>query len=244
MSRPKVTLENQQAVYEFYEQYEPSARAQQAAHRILSMAFRPQGAFAHGVEDELEQAAENDTRLIIVANHVRKQDPVLFGPALRLTPALRHYNGRTFEPAKPILFQYPVLRPTIDVLGAVPVFRDKDVNNQESTKAFLNLAAKKIVRGRSMIIHPEGTRNTGDPRQLQAIKGGTGRVACMASADADVAILPIGIWYRPEMEHGQARKPNMYFGNLLHGPFERRHDVTAWIAENLQDCLDHAIEMG
>jgi hypothetical protein len=251
MKRPEVTLENYQAVYEFYDQYEPSARAQRAAHLILNLMYHPHVAFADDTDIQLEQAAENDMRLLIVANHVRGQDPLLFGPALRARDSLKYYNGRTIEPAKASIYKMPIpgLRYGLDILGAVPAFRKQETAGATldvrfgATAGYSQVSINKVIGGRSMIIHAEGTRNRDNPRELLPIKEGTGRLACTLSKKVDIGILPVAIWYKGHTKIVSGIAPNMYFGNLMAGPFDDHKKVTQDVAINLQNCLNHAAAM-
>lgn len=139
--------------------------------------------------------AENlrlNTGAILVANHPNTfLDPLIL---TALSPGRLHYW------AKSTLWNLPMLGSILDRMGAIPVFRKKDVAAGQTSgdnQLSIALAARKIMRGGWLLIFPEGGSHTG--LSLKPLKTGTARVAFRALQESkweqDVAILPVALDY-------------------------------------------------
>jgi len=227
---------------------QPSSEMQMRVHKVLGWLYSSRIQFLDGAEAEIQEAEADDTHIVFVGTHTSMHDPFHLGGAMEREESLHWLRGRTFEPAKPILFKIPGVRQAIDSLDAVPAFRSKDAKTSdekklqlEATKSFLGVCVDKITNDGVMIIYPKGGREKKKRDQVEGFKGGTGRIACEASKQVNVALLPVAINYRRRFF--KWRNADIVFGNLIHGPFENRQAVTKQSIQSLQYGLDRAIAM-
>lgn len=138
MSRPQISLENYEQVYEFYQDYEQNQRFAKLAHFVMGALFRPSVSFEDGSDGAsvAEVFAENEQHIIIAANHLSNFDPPVLLSLAQREKALRPLIGHTSIPTKaPISTQPwykggPALRWTVDNLGSIPLYRKKDLVKQ------------------------------------------------------------------------------------------------------------------
>lgn len=122
--------------------------------------------------------------------------------------AVNHPNGLidplfllTFLPrpvsfmAKQPLFRMPVISFFVRQLDSIPVYRKQDQNDPAKNAETFGAARRILAAGGSIAIFPEGT--THSDSRLKPLKTGAARIALAANcnADADVAIVPTGIYY-------------------------------------------------
>ena len=224
MNRPEVSIENHEAVYEFYEHLEPGKFTLNSLHSVMSLMYRPKVGFGGETNSQISEAVEKGASLIIATNHIAMTDQFPVAAVMKKEPSLQPLVGNTFVAAKPVFFKYSLIRPLVDRLGCVPVFRPQDLASEVSvedqiaaTHEFFKVSAHKLINGSSMFIFPEGTRSKDDRRIIGKVHSGVGRIASIASKEVDVAILPVGVWYGDGKKH--SRRPGVYFNELIYGPF-------------------------
>lgn len=256
MVRPEVTPGNYPAVYDYYKQLTPSAHVLQGLHWAMSKMYRPAVHFADGARERVDELLDSEHRLIIACNHVNMFDQLPAAAALHQRP-LRRIVGNTIVLAKQPYFKNPAVRRLLDLSGAIPVFRDKDLSEEAGItrreqvaigQTLVSTVAQKIDAGYHMFLFPEGTRNQGDPSELGKIKSGIGRMTVAAAntptatgAYVPVALLPMAIWYGSESRHSFA--PTIHFGSPQEGPFTSATQVTRNLAEGMAESLLAAIEL-
>ena len=198
---------------------------------------------------------EKDARIIIAANHINNRDQYVVAASAQIEPTLRPMRGKTFIPAKEPLFQNPLLRRGVDVMGAMPAFRTKDAartknadkaeNRQKlrsmASRQLIETAIARIDQGNHMAIFPEGTRNTVDPLRVQELKGGVGIIATGVSTETPIAVVPMGLCYGLE-DNFASLSPAVHIGQPLTDRFEHPSTLTAELYGQLQHCVDQAAE--
>lgn len=249
MKRPEVTLENYQNLYQYYQQTEQSSKWLQCVHSILARIYNPKVEWDEDSREAISKRLAAGSRFIIASNHLVIADQFPIAAALRQEESLRPIIGNTFVPAKAPYYQQwytKSLRPALDKLGAIPVFRSSEADKgralqAEATRLFIATAAGKIIAGNHMFIFPEGTRNRENPTEIGRIHKGIGRIACTASAETPVSVLPMGLWYG-DADSRQWLSPTLYIGEPFDGPFEYPTEVTEPLREKLSECVASAIE--
>lgn len=255
MKRPEVSLQNYSRVYEFYEHYRPPTVAYQLGHRALAQVYKPAVNFDPGAKEAIAQHLEGSTRLILASNHVNNQDQYIVAAMAQRERVMRPMRGRTFIPAKESLFHNPLLRRGVDYMGAIPAFRQKDIDTsglgdeagelrwclqRNAAQRLLDISVARIQRGDHMAIFPEGTRNTGDAVRVQTVKRGIGEIVCGVGDDVPVAIVPMGIYYGEGVDFDK-RRPTVSVGNPLEGPFQRGPKLLTRIQTGLQENVAAAV---
>lgn len=253
MSRPKVTLENYEAVYDFYRDYEPKPNLARVGHAAMSLAFKPQFEIADGAQEAITDLLDNETRLMITVNHLLDTDQYAVASMAHLVPWMRPLIGNTNIPTKQSLSKNPFLRRAIDIMGSVPVYRGSDVyvngNDSErvrgqrfmATQLYYDTMAYKIDTGKHMASFPEGTRNDTHPRTLLPIKAGLGEIMMRTNPRIQLALLPIGLWYGEDGDCN-VRHPSMYISAPIVQEFSSIEMITEIVGNELQLSVDAAIK--
>lgn len=162
------------------------------------------GASYARVEVEGRERVPAHGPVLLVANHTN---------GLTDSLALLVASPRATAPlAKAPLFQNRVLRPFLEGVGAVPVFREQDTGENEGRGVRANLATfdacrERLAAGGALAIFPEGVSQP-QPRLLP-LRTGAARIAL--DAGRAVAVLPVALVYEP--------------------PGVRRGHVLAWVGE-------------
>ncbi len=246
--RPEVTLGNWREVYEFYGEHRPSKLVLHGLHRAASLVYRPNIGYIDDAEQKLEAALDEGTRLFIVSNHLHVADQFPIAAMMQRGPMCR-VIGDTVTLAKQPYFT-GAWRLPFDALGAVPVYREQDINGKlgareqvEMSKTLFRVVASRVLDGASVLMFPEGTRNHDSPRELRAVGSGIGRmVLACAGQGASVAIVPVGLW--PGEDRLHSFTPNMAVGEPLvdFAGSNFRH-ITSTTAEAMTEALQYAQAM-
>ncbi len=141
--------------------------------------------FYYDIRVEGKENRPKGTAAIFASNHRSYLDPVLvvFG-----CPHPFNYI------AKEELFQIPLLRPLIRMMGAFPATDSNDPNYN-----MLDEAAKRLHKRRHMVIFPEGTRHTNG-------KVGRGKIGvCLLSAKSGKPVIPVGLIFNSNNLHFRSK---------------------------------------
>ncbi len=133
--------------------------------------------------------------------------------------------------AKAPLFKIALLKPFLEAVGAVPVFRPQDAEENEGRGARANLAtfaecSKRLKAGASIVLFPEGVSQPAP--KLMPLRTGAARIAL--DAGVPVAIVPVGLVYEPPGERRGALLVRVGEPFAVNGPEEgqsRRSAIAA-----------------
>ena len=244
MERPKIIPENHEAIYDYYDQLQPSQLLLRSLHKATGFAYTPTVHFADGAEDALQKMFLSDTRLIIASNHIHIADQLAIASVVEQQPVLRPLIGNTFVLAKAPYFQNRYIRPFLEASGGVPVFRPQDMPNykypMKPTLSLIGTSVLKIVKGQNMLIFPEGTRNRGNPAVLGEIQKAVGWIARGAGDKVPVSILPVALWFKRARKSGWL-KPHVYVNTPLEGPFMSNRGTVEQIRAAMEESLGEII---
>src|SRR5262245_39004011 len=100
--------------------------------------------------------------------------------------------------AKAPLWKSRILRPFLDAVEAVPVFRPQDAAENEGRGARANLETfaeciRRLRDGRSLVLFPEGMSRPSP--KLMPLRTGAARIAL--DAETPVSVVPVGLLYEP-----------------------------------------------
>ncbi len=134
---------------------------------------------------EVKEHLDGDGPILFVANHPNSIiDPVVLGMAA----------GRQVRfLAKAPLFDMPIFGRAIAALGMIPAFRVEDGGRARDNMKSLETAADQLIEGHCIGVFPEG--RSLDGQHLNAIKGGTARIAVDAfkRGAKKLRIIPVGL---------------------------------------------------
>lgn len=203
MQRPEVTLSNYEDVYRYYAEHSVNKPVATLLHLASAALYHPRVTYADGAEEQLGEHLDVGGRVILTSNHIQMFDQLPIA-ALMQTSVLQPMVGSTVVWAKRDYFTQGWLRPALDSVGGIPVWRDKDYASDEEKQAsfdvimaLLDATVQSMQDGAHLFAFPEGTRNTMDIRQLGKVQSGVGHVAVKAARrlDRPVALTPTALWY-------------------------------------------------
>lgn len=250
IQRPqKFTLENYAEIYDYYRSYKPDPNKIKFAANVLRLLYNPQVSIADDSLHAISEHVEAERPIIYALNHIRMRDQFVVGTAIWAVPNLRqNLLQGVVIPAKPGYFtgtsRMPLPTTLLEDIGMMPVFRATEAHGKdsglfrESTLAYFDTCAFQLSRGVNLLVSPEGTRNTNDPTQIQALKHGVARTALRAyELGAQPMILPSAVYY--EDEKLGFYKPRVHFGE----PFvleksDTASSITSLLRHRLQQALD------
>jgi 1-acyl-sn-glycerol-3-phosphate acyltransferase len=251
MKRPPVTLENYQAVYDFYGQYQPNRLLNRLGSAAMHAITRPRVHISEPVSERITELLQRNASLVLAANHQNLVDPLVIVGTARSTPALQPIQGKTVVWAQHGLFKHGLIRRGIDIMGSVPVFRKKDHPDDplfDAGQALLAAARQQLDAHRHLAIFPEGARNKVDPTKLQDIGSGIGHIVTGLHEQTEVAVIPLGITYGLEVPEGSAyhhlgyyRHADVAIGEPITGPFGRPNAAVRSIRDGMNSALAASI---
>lgn len=144
--------------------------------------------FFRGVETMGTERLPVGRPMVLVANHVNGLiDPLLLLGALPVHPRLL---------AKSTLWKNPVVRPWVELAGAIPVYRHQDrVDTAQNSETF-SRCHDLLAGGGALALFPEGKSHS-EPA-LQPLKTGLARIVLGAEArnpGLGTRILPVGLTF-------------------------------------------------
>lgn len=259
MSRPEVTPENYEAVYEYYSKHEPSKLALKGLHVVMSHVYRPRVRYASGAEERIGKLLDTDHRLFIACNHINMLDQLAVASAMWSGP-LRPTTGHTIALAKQPYFKNavseprhlpflvnPVIRRSLDAVGAIPVYREKDSTGMDRRerlrvgRLLFDTVANQVEAGKHVFLFPEGTRNRDreNLHRLGRIQSGIGHMVVeSARRDVPVAMVPMALWYGDGESH--SFRPDLFVGEPVEGPFESAKIATEALSKAMAFSLEQA----
>jgi len=265
MGRPRVSLDNSAAVYEYYERHEQNRAYARFMHALLSRVYRADITCDPGAEDAISDALHAGGRLILSPNHTTADDQYVVVSLARRLRALRPLRGNTFIPSEPSLFTRSgvagkALRRAVDGLGAIPTFRLEDLRrqgvelteeirelHQDSIARASDTHVAKLIEGQCMAGFWEGTRNRVDFRVVQPLKKGIAHTAIAASRQVPVLLVPVGIYYQGEPEDYRRPElpgrhtPLVHVGAPIPVAPTSADELAALLHPAIQRCVDQAV---
>jgi hypothetical protein len=262
-----IGLENRKEYYDVHnyeqvfadvrESWQDPGRAE-LYHEVLSKVLSPHVIFAEGVEDRIGSEVRNGAQMAIALTHGTMFDPPHIAAMATQNDVFQPIIGKTMIGAKVGLFSTSVIGAVVPDLGAIPVWRKKDVHHKgesEEEAAELEAVRSKAgdefieteiygmeTDGLSMAKHVEGTRNRGDKTKIQKVYDGFGRVVSGVDPSKDILQTTIAFYYGRWLNLSKTwLQPTMY----VDIPKDQRRDdkdlVTANIAATLQETLTLAV---
>ncbi|TSE00283.1 1-acyl-sn-glycerol-3-phosphate acyltransferase [Skermania sp. ID1734] len=248
MAQPEVSLENAEAVYDYYLEHKQNRLLAMSAYALLARRYQPRVSYADGVQQQLAQLVKSDRRLVVLVNHLTQRDPYTVAAVAWRSP-LRPTIGRVRVLAKDELFIDPKQRQRVEMMGAIPVFRGKNYGIRQVNAAgqrMMDVCAERMRRGDDLAIFPEGTCNDVDPAQVQAVGSGVGHITARAMK---LGVAPtfvfIGVSYGPgvptEPAREQVRSASFFIDTPTDELPERPGDIARMVRTRLQAAVDGAI---
>jgi len=249
MKKPEVILENYEQVYDYYEHYNQPKFGAKLGHMAMASVFKPSVEYADNALEFIEDLI-NDPQIhcVVAVNHLSDNDQYVVSAMAHREPVFKPLIGNTFIQSKEPLFHHPnkiirpLLRRGVDVMGAIPAFRKKDVDESKaelrrlSTSKLIEISANKLRSGKSMAIFPEGTRNNIDPEVVQPLRHGIVSVVSDVALTDEVCVIPVGFTYNNK------RRPNMFVEEPVLISELGVDNILPWLHNSLQLAVDSALQ--
>ncbi|GAB2532759.1 lysophospholipid acyltransferase family protein [Nocardia heshunensis] len=250
MEPPEVTLDNYDAVYDYYRDHRQNLLKAKAAYWLLGRQFKPRVSFAPGAEKALRNFISDGRPLLLSINHLSEMDPYTVSGAAARSP-LRPVIGRTRVLAKHEVFADRKRRGTLDMMGGLPVFRSKDHENSPvnaASERLIETCALRLSRGDSIALFPEGTCNYTDHTRVLDLGAGIGHIARRATElGATPVLVSLGLSYGPRPDPAatltkpEVRSASFYFTTPLPDLPSNSADITRLARDELQSALNGAV---
>lgn len=214
MKQPFNSLDNIDAMVEYFGGNEPDYRMMRALHFIFARAFNVQTIYAHAAQQKIHEHLMQGGQLFIAANHREYQDPLMLAAMIQNEDVFHPLRGKVTIPGNIQFFNKPFIGGIIMRSGAVPVIRAKDIEQMDgeytddhryrrkiANTALQDIMIHKINNGYHVAIFPEGTRGKGNkrgPAELLPFYEGIGKIACSIERPDNLQIVCAGIYYHPE----------------------------------------------
>lgn len=222
----------------------------------------PTVVFADGAEEAISEHLASGDPTALAMTHHSFFDPSNAAAGIHSQESLRPIEGKTVTQASADWFRIPGLDFIFYKGGAWPVIRDKDVRSyfarqgvpedeieakvtamkegrKGSNGQLRDVETGMVNRGLILATYPEGTRNRGDPAQVQPVRNAIRRM--LEGIDDPESAKIIGLAY----DYGGARlmkrrylTPTL-FVDIMSAPAPE--DANAALQEFLQNCTDQAI---
>lgn len=248
LSQEDYRLDNYQAIYEHYGQFEPNERTIRFAASLLRLLYNPEVTIDDETLKIVTEHVESGAPIIYASNHLRMDDQFVLGAAAWAVPILgQNLKQGVVIPAKVDYFNgkstMPVPMSVLQGLGMMPVFREKEGFGhrtlfKESTEMFTDTCARQIHKNINVVVSPEGKRNKEDPTRILNLKQGTARIALKAcKLGTSPLLLPTALSY--DNASFKVRSPEVHFGVpiVVHGDETPAH-ITGELQRKLQQAYD------
>lgn len=268
MRRPEVSLQNYEAVYDYYENHIQNQQFARFGHYVLGQIFKPKVTYAEdgAAQDAIKATFNEDSRVVLAVNHETELDQYELISLVKREKVFHPFIGNSFMAAKASLFMQPaskggsVLRWALDEMGGIPVLRMEDIKRQgieitpeieaQHHQAILradDVQLARLIRGSHMGNFPEGTRNRTDHTRVQPLKKGFAHTVLRAANEVGVSIIPMGMYYGEPESYDKLDIPNKYTPNIHIGmplrvdPALSPEELVGQLHPAMQSCVDVAV---
>ena len=244
---PSVQPRNVEEFSKRYIGHTPNERIVALGQGLSRFALSPDVVISPEDRDDVINHTKNGGVLLIVGNHVKGIDPLTYSAVVCKEPAFEVVEHDIIIPAKPIIFRIPGIRYLAEGMGAFPVIRKKDVQEKDGTiteendrfraisgKNTLDIMVNHLINGGSGTVLAEGTRNKGNPLEVQEFEKGASLMYAKALKEgAKVAILTAGVVY----DAGSMFRATVHIGGLFEPVGKNLHQKS----DSLRTAVQHSV---
>ncbi len=251
MNIPQITPENYKQVYEQTRQHKISRAWAKLGHLVTRAALRPNTTWGEGVEDKARDHIRNGGQILLVANHTCSADIPVLPALLHKESTLKPMIGNTSIISKPENVKHPVVRWLFHKFGLVQLMRDKEMAGMDNDarksalEEFNKTIAKRANEGGHVAGYGEGTRNDGNPFNVQKIHTGIFHAVLSSKVADNFMILPVGLGFG-EKRHIFDFNAHVRIGQpILMSEVSMPSELADLVHVNLQEAVtyleDHAL---
>jgi 1-acyl-sn-glycerol-3-phosphate acyltransferase len=247
LDKKQLVPENYSSIYDYFEQFEPKDYVQKLGFLAMHKLYKSDLHFTDGSDEIIENHLANDGNIILAPNHQSNSDiPAI--AAIAHTKTFDNIRGNTIIPSKVDMFKWPLVGRFIPHMQAHPTFRSKDFDDSPESQALKASITERLMQfnidyidgGGNVAMFPEGTRNKGNPRDVQPLKAGLARIALGVSKPKDLLILPLGFAYRKDKPK---RSPVIVCPSPVSPVSLNQDELLHLTRSRLQDATTHAFDI-
>lgn len=249
----EITIENYEEVYKDYLEYRAHPFVPKLGHLAVGQLYRPDVYFEPGAREHIENQFAKGNPMIMASNHVRYIDHFVIAAAWQRELTLRGFINNTMVYAKAPYFTEPKSKWMTELMGGVPVWRDRDFSPEkyaeisrlfgDAALALMAMSIEQMKMGRNTFLFPEGTRNTGDWSRVSPLQSGLGHIASKAWKTDELngaSVIPTGIAYNNDARF-EWFKPAIYIGEPL--TYEDGCLYPKPIVRELEKRMQHSVDV-
>lgn len=245
---PEVSLENYEAVYDYYQSHQQPRLRALGAYAHLARKYKPDPQYSEQTGNEIKQIRKDGGSFLISVNHPTNHSDqfVLAGTAWR--SPLRWNIGHMRVLGKDDLFVDVKQRQQVDMMGSIPVFRAKDHSLRTVSNAgqrMMDISAQRLYNGDDLAVFVQGEHESEHPDYITKINSGISHIALRAiNLGTPLHMLSIGIAYGKPGDNPNVRNASVY----INSPFQidssaKPMQITRDIRDDLQAAVTKAHEL-
>ncbi|MEK7599869.1 MAG: 1-acyl-sn-glycerol-3-phosphate acyltransferase [Patescibacteria group bacterium] len=255
---PEFSVEHFEPIYANVQQTWQNPDRAQLYHKMAGTLLKPNVNFGLFVQEQMQEHIGDGGLCAIAFTHGSVLDPLHIAAMAQRNQVFEPLIGKTMIGAKAGLFTAPIVKTIVPDLGAVPVWRHKDVIDEDrqsqeeqqrlreirkqAGRAFIQTQIAGINTGHHMAMHVEGTRNKDKPMQIQQVQAGFGEVVAGVDQNVKVLIMTAAFYYGTG-KNKTKRKPTMFVDIPVNQGRSEPEEVRRTITPSLQTTLDQAIAL-
>jgi len=239
---PELTPENHEEIYEYFTEFEPNKHIQSLGFYAMHAWSNSDVQYKNSSNETIKTHLANGGSVMLSPNHQCNADtPTVAGLVHSDKDTFGPLKGTTIIPAKAAMFTQPFLGKFIPHMGAHPTFRSKDFSKDEAGQLLQNEVTEDLLKfnieylnnGGNIALFSEGTRNKGNPREVQKLKTGIARIALGTNDPSRLLIVTMGIAYK---QNKLKRRPNI----VVNEPFSPSGMTVEELLENTRTRMQLA----
>lgn len=242
MKIPELTPENHVEIYEYFNDFEPNKHIQNLGFYAMHAWSNSDVQYKNNSNETIKTHLTNGGSVMLSPNHQCNADtPTVAGLVHSDKDTFGPLKGTTIIPAKAAMFTQPFLGKFIPHMGAHPTFRSKDFRKDETGQLLQNEVTEDLLKfnidhlnnGGNIALFSEGTRNKGNPREVQKLKTGIARIALGTDDPSRLLIVTMGIAYK---QNKLKRRPNI----VVNEPFSPSGMTVEQLLDNTRTRMQKA----
>ena len=200
---PEIAPENYEAVYQYFETFEPNLRIQNLGFAVMHAMYSSEVHYQNGMDSRIHSHLAVGGNVILAPNHQSNADtPTIAG--LVYEEPFELLRNTTNIPAKADMFEWPVLGKFFPHMRAHPTWRKVDFPDTPEGKVLRDAATDRLIllniegldHGENAALFTQATRKKKQPHVIEEIKPGIARISIGAKDPDKLLIVAMGFAYK------------------------------------------------
>lgn len=250
MKMPKMQPDNYEEIYKYFQEFQPNPIKQDRFFRAMHRLFPATVSYEGGAGKQIQSHLSGGGSIILAPNHIANPDSLVIASIAVSQPYFEGIKGSTTIPGKEGLFRVPGLGEIIQHIPCHPAFRGKSFKEYDDSSSLKDRVGSALVQfnidyinnGGHVAIFSEGRVNKDNPREVQKMMRGIGRIATGVDDPTNLLIVPMGIAYG--LCAGPIHlEPFVHVGEPFGVQNMNADDVVGQTRTSLQPLVDRAFKL-